>query len=253
MCEPVSMSLTVGAIGAKLAAAGAAVGLASTGAVATGAGMAGVLSTGAAGVGTLAVGTAIPAATGTFLGLSAGAWSAIATGMSLASVVHGGFKQKEEHDFKAKIARDNAKIEKMKIANETLAGEAEREKIRLEHGQMEAEGVAQFAGSGGTLGIGDDVSWRLSQAGKKAYDLSASRYNTELSIWEHQILKSNYNDTADMYNQASKNAIISTAFDATGLMVGGVADSMMPKSTKYTFGMYGGGINSGYRSARKGY
>lgn len=153
--------------------------------------------------------------------------SAIGTGYS-------GLAQVEQHKYQAGIARNNATVARNQAADAEERGKQDELKKWREVTAMKSAQMASFAANGLDTTFGTPLDVVTDTAVFGGQDAWQIRENAAREATGFMISAQNYDQEALAQKRAGRNALVSTALDVTGTVIGGASQVMgmqTPKST----------------------
>lgn len=154
---------------------------------------------------------------------------------SAGSAGYSGYEGKQQADYAAGEAKNNAKITRMQQGQEETRGQVERQNIRLNAAQVEGAGKAAFGAAGVQLGSGSTLSWAMDTAERAAYDIGVSQENTANRMWGLDVERQNYLEQSKMFRRRGSNEMIGGVLNSFGTF----ASNRFPSTWNRGYG-YGG-------------
>jgi len=156
------------------------------------------------------------------------------TAVGVGGSLYSGAAQIEQHKYQAGIARNNATAARNQAADAEERGKQEELRKWREVSAMKSAQIASFAANGLDTTFGSPLDVVTDTAIFGGMDAWQIRENAAREATGYMISAQNYDQEALAQKRAGRNAVVSTAFDVAGTVIGGasqVVGMRAPKST----------------------
>lgn len=158
----------------------------------------------------------------------------ISAGISAGTSVMQGYAQKQQSDYQAKVARNNAEIATRKARDAERQGQHERDRLRLQYGRDRARGELAYAGGNVALGAGSALTWQEMMDQSEAIDVALSVENADKRAQGFIDQRQNFLAEANALKASGRNAMIGGVMNAGATILGGASKSAMYKKLNPT-------------------
>ena len=149
----------------------------------------------------------------------------IAMAVSATSSLFQGFAAKQQADYQAQVAKNNAEISERKARNAERRGQQERDHLRLDNAQRVAEGRTGFASGNVLLDAGSADSWEQDLQRSLEIDEATSRENAAQEYQGHMDQAQNFRAEASAASSSGTAALIGGGLSFGAGMLGMAAKS----------------------------
>jgi hypothetical protein len=146
-----------------------------------------------------------------------------ATAVTAAGTLYGGYRAKQEGDYNAAVARNNATLEQQQAADALARGRTEEVKHGREVARLRAMQIAAFAANGLDTSFGSAADIVVDGALIGAEDAFNMRENTQREARGYLISAQNLQEEARQSKRAGRDALIGSVVDATGTVLSGAS------------------------------
>lgn len=144
-----------------------------------------------------------------------------ATLLTAGGQVYNGVRQSQEQAYVQKVANNNATLERQAAQDSIDRGNKEEARHWQQVAALRSQQIADFAANGFDTTFGSPVDVVKDTDYLGAVDAQTIRENTQREARGFLISAQNYDQDAEAAKRASKDALVSTAFDVAGTVIGG--------------------------------